>query len=129
MRQPYPPQFQQAWDEYPPRGRQRSNKRASLKVWNRLKLSSPQVLAWIRALRDSPEWTAEGGQYVPAMGVWLKKPDFSEAPPVEAARSPRDKAPPAASAVEQSAREFQRTHPDWTAARCLSRARAYHGGA
>lgn len=52
-------------------------------VWGKLGLESltDSVLAWIDALKGSPDWTKDGGQFVPGMQVWLKKPDFAEAPP------------------------------------------------
>lgn len=80
-RRTYPPGFIRAWNSYPHHP-SRKRKAAALVAWKRCSLesSAEAVVAWIEAQKRTADWTREGGTYVPAMGVWLSKVDFSEPP-------------------------------------------------
>ena len=90
MKPNYPPGFLRAWKAYP-HWEQRSVKKESYAVWEKLGLTPEAVMPWIEAGKRSHDWTKEGGKYVKGFQSWLRKMDFSE-PPV-APRSAGDKAP------------------------------------
>jgi len=75
--------FLQAWERYPHYGA-RSVKRQSWLVWCRRGLEplTDQVLHWIEVCESSADWQKGGGEFVRAMQVWLKQPDFREDPEV-----------------------------------------------
>jgi len=75
--------FAAAWAAYPHYER-RGNRKLALTAWVKLKLEplSENVMAWISALSCSDDWTRESGRYVPAMEVWLKRPDFRSVPDI-----------------------------------------------
>ncbi len=76
--------FLEAWGAYP-HYEQRSSKPESWAVWQKRELEAGtlNVLAWIEAGKVGEDWSRDGRRFVPGMHVWLKKPDFSETPPVQ----------------------------------------------
>ena len=66
--------FLEAWTAYPHHGR-RSSKAASLRAYKacRPRPALAEVLAGIRAQALTEDWTREGGRFVPAMEVWIRR--------------------------------------------------------
>jgi hypothetical protein len=62
------------WKTYP-HVRGRGSRAASLKVWKSLGLESisDQVLQTVERCKSFPDWTKDGGAYVTAAEVWLRK--------------------------------------------------------
>ena len=86
----YTPGFERAWLAYPHHPSRR-NKQKAFDVWLRkrqpLEPLTENVLAWIAYASATPDFTKNDGEFVAAMEVWLKKPDFREPPPLSIARA------------------------------------------
>ena len=64
------PGFEAFWNAYP----RQDAKKAALTAWNKLAPDEALLNAILRALeqqRASPQWTKDGGQYIPLPAVWL----------------------------------------------------------
>lgn len=71
----YPADFEAFWKAYPPR--RRNEKPDALKAWTQTttKYTVAQVMASLEAMKRSPDWTKEDGEYVPMPGRWLRRLD------------------------------------------------------
>jgi len=69
--------FGQFWISYP----RKQAKQAALKAFEKLRLSEgdfEKVLAALEAAKCSPEWTKDGGRYVPHAATWLNGRRFED---------------------------------------------------
>jgi len=68
-----PEGFTEFWEAWP-RGGRKGAKAECLKVWSkdRLEAHAETILAHVRVMAASVDWTKEGGQYVPAPLVYLR---------------------------------------------------------
>lgn len=66
--------FEAFWSEWPAGGR-KGGKPDCLKVWGKSKLEpkANTIIAHVRAMKASREWTKEGGEYIPAPVVYLRQ--------------------------------------------------------
>jgi hypothetical protein len=73
---PQPPsgEFDRFWAEYPKTLR-KADEQGCRKKWAKLKLDAEaaRVLAGLRILKESPDWTKQGGQFIPAPMVFLNQ--------------------------------------------------------
>lgn len=68
-----PEGFETFWAEWPSGGR-KGGKAECLKVWrkDRLEGQALTIIAHVKAMKSSREWTKDGGEYVPAPAVYLR---------------------------------------------------------
>ena len=59
--------FEAFWSEYP----RKVGKDAAWKEWQRVKPDASVVLSAVRQQRSSPQWTKDGGQFIPHPRTWL----------------------------------------------------------
>ena len=67
-----PKGFSEFWRIYP----RKVGKQAALKAWSKLKPSAELTQAILQAVeyqRTSPQWTKDGGQYIPNPATWLNQ--------------------------------------------------------
>jgi hypothetical protein len=90
------PGFDRFWKAYP-HYQGRSSKKDSVKQWVDLKLEpiADRVIVTVNNYRKTSDWTRDGGQYVPAAEVWLKRKLFDQEPPSPPREEPRGFAAPA----------------------------------
>jgi hypothetical protein len=90
------PGFDRFWKAYP-HYQGRSSKKDSVKQWVDLKLEpiADRVIVTVNNYRKTGDWTRDGGQYVPAAEVWLKRKLFDQEPPEPPREEPRGFAAPA----------------------------------
>ena len=72
---PTPPGgFELFWSTWPKHPR-KASKSKCLKVWRKKRLEgqAEHIVAVVRAMAQSPQWTREGGAYIPAPLVWLNQ--------------------------------------------------------
>lgn len=63
--------FEEFWQAYP----RRVGKADAIKAWKKHKCAAitPKILTSIRALKISPDWTREAGQFIPHPATWLNR--------------------------------------------------------
>lgn len=68
-----PEGFETFWAEWPSGGR-KGGKPECLKVWrkDRLEAQASTIVAHVKALKGSREWTKDGGEFIPAPVVYLR---------------------------------------------------------
>lgn len=74
-RNQYPADFEAFWKAYPPR--RRSEKPDAFNAWGKTirTYTVAQIMASLEAMKRSPDWTKDGGEYVPMPGRWLRRLD------------------------------------------------------
>lgn len=73
------PDFDAFWLAYP----RKVGKLNAHKAWRQTKRLRPPlaaILGRLDALRSSPQWTRDGGQYVPHPGTWLRRGGWEDEP-------------------------------------------------
>ncbi len=83
-----PDGFVAFWSEWPSGGR-KGGKPECLKVWvdRKLEAKAAEIIAHVKAMKTSREWTKDGGEYIPAPVVYLRGSRWDGAetsPPVAA---------------------------------------------
>lgn len=92
----YSERFERFWkDEYP----NHSSKLAGFKAWKRLKLDSDDkllksIVQNVRKRRETPDWTKEGGTFVPLLSTFLNGRRWEDPPPVPHPPPQRNGTPP-----------------------------------
>jgi hypothetical protein len=68
----YPDEFEAIWGPYP---KVRGTKQEAFVAWTKLEPqpTTESVLAALDAWSRSVDWTSDGGKYIPAMSVWLRR--------------------------------------------------------
>jgi hypothetical protein len=63
--------FDQFWSQYP----RKDAKARALEVWKRHNLGSKRevILAHLAAIKQTPQWTDQGGRFVPHAGTYLSQ--------------------------------------------------------
>lgn len=70
--------FSDFWSAYP----KKIGKGAAEKAWEKVPPDSlPAILASIAVQRASPQWTKDGGQFVPNPATWLNQRRWEDSPP------------------------------------------------
>lgn len=78
-------EFNKFWEFYP----KKKSKGDAFKAWIQVKEKRPaldKILKAIVVLRDSDEWTKEGGQYIPYPATWLRAWGWADVPEAEQAQ-------------------------------------------
>ena len=68
----FPPGFETLWQVYP----RREGKGAAAKAFARIRPSEAllaRMVAAVEAQRSSPQWTRDGGQFIPHLATWLNQ--------------------------------------------------------
>jgi hypothetical protein len=84
---PYPAGFLSVWEIYPPQ--RRVGKPKCLEIWvkNLLEAQAPAIALHVEAMKLSPQWQKDGGQFVPTLQTYLNQGRFEDgAPAAEAKR-------------------------------------------
>jgi hypothetical protein len=72
--------FAEFWKSYP----RREAKKVAFKVWLKLKPDAElldRILTALEWQREKPQWTKDGGQYVPLPASWLNGERWTDEPP------------------------------------------------
>jgi uncharacterized protein YdaU (DUF1376 family) len=80
--EPYPPEFESAWREYPKTPPGRSVKADSYAAWKQKRPPLARFLENLAAWKRCREWTKDQGEYVPGMQKFIRK-GFWQHPPGE----------------------------------------------
>jgi uncharacterized protein YdaU (DUF1376 family) len=103
---PWSALFEVAWGKYPHFAR-RSSKAESRKRWRAVppaeRPTEDEVVGAITACAATPDWTKDGGVFIPAMEVWIRKRGWDTSAGVTSKSSPTGAA--AAAAFIRQARE------------------------
>jgi hypothetical protein len=81
--------FDAFWAVYP----KHVGKKAALKTWVRLNPSSDlqeRICAAVRVQREWPQWTKDGGQFIPNPTTWLNQGRWEDEPPTPSKGQGRD---------------------------------------
>jgi hypothetical protein len=81
----YPADFLTAYAAYP----RKVGKAEAAKVWTRQKPDLSTVVAALAWQSKQPDWTKDGGQFVPHMATWLNQRRWEDEPPRGTTGSPR----------------------------------------
>jgi hypothetical protein len=83
---PYPAGFLSVWDIYP--SQRRTGKPKCLEIWvkNRLEAQAPAIALHVEAMKLSPQWQRDSGQYIPTLQTYLNQGRFEDGVPTEQAR-------------------------------------------
>lgn len=89
----YTADFEAFWSAYPTR--RRKEKPDAFKAWGQLtsKYTVAQVMASLEAMKRSPDWTKEDGEYVPMPGRWLRRLDPDDVLGASQEQPPADDVP------------------------------------
>lgn len=69
--------FERFWEAYP----KKVGKLAAQKAWDRAKRPDiAQILVAVRTAKASPQWTRDGGQYIPNPATWLNQGRWDDNP-------------------------------------------------
>jgi hypothetical protein len=81
----YPADFLTAYAAYP----RKVGKAEAAKVWTRQKPDLSTVVSALAWQSKQPDWTKDGGQFVPHMATWLNQRRWEDEPPRGTTASPR----------------------------------------
>lgn len=65
----YPKEFEDFWTEYP----RKVAKTTAYRAWQKLNPPVEEVIAGLRAYKDSDQWTRDNGRYIPHPATWLNQ--------------------------------------------------------
>lgn len=76
--------FSEFWAAYP----RKTSKQAAVKAWAKLKPApelAGQIMLALEQQKDWPQWTKDGGQFIPHPATWLNNKRWEDEPPAKQA--------------------------------------------
>ncbi len=97
-----PPGFLRWWDAWPP-GQRKVGRGPCLKMWvdRKLEPQTENILAVLAAMCQTPQWTKDGGQFIPMPTTWLNQARYDADPADLFVQTPPPTGPKPPTVIEQ----------------------------
>lgn len=81
--------FEQFWKAYPKRPSGKGSKPDALRAWKKMtETEQAEAMRTIHLFASCPQWTKDGGEFIPQINTWMNQKRWESPPEVSAQRKP-----------------------------------------